>query len=67
MKEVQDNILKWWITEFIPNASEDTMTALFFLYRKYSDELKEKEEAREFIKDQKAYYKTIPVDRKNLK
>lgn len=67
MKEVKDNILKWFIEEFVPNASEDTMTALLFLYRKYGDELAEKEEARDFIRDQKTYYKTIPVDRKNLK
>lgn len=61
MKEVKDNILKWFIEEFIPNASEDTMAALLFLYKKYGNELQTNEESRKFVCECKERYKMTPV------
>lgn len=62
-KQVNDNILNWFRKEFVPNASDETIAALVFLYNKYGEELSTSESAKEFIEEETQRLKMTPVNR----
>lgn len=44
------SLIEWFRTKFIPNCGDKTIAALIFLF-KYSNELLESEDAKNFITD----------------
>ena len=54
-------ILHWFRNKFIPNASDETIAQLIFLYQKHCDPNDISESEKQFIKELTEKYKNMDV------